>query len=131
MLYKLLDLPTVSDNRGNLTFINNLKEIPFEIKRVFIVDEVPMGATRGGHAHYKLWEFLIPITGSFMVEVSNKDTIYQVYLNHSKKGILLPPYSWREVKNYTKGAICLSLCSEVFDESDYIHTWEEFIKIYE
>ena len=130
MLYEILKFPTVSDDRGNLTYINNLEQIPFEIKRMFTVDSVPAGAVRGGHAHHQLQEVLIPIYGRFIAYLSDGKTSEEVEMINPRTGLLLYPHIWREIKGYTKGAICLSLCSMTFDESDYIHTWEEFRKIY-
>lgn len=129
MLYKLIELPTISDNRGDLTYINNLKESLFEVKRIFIVDNVPTGMTRGGHAHYKLKELLIPIKGNFTIEVSDNKIKKEIVLNSSRIGILLYPQTWRVVKSYTQGAICLSLCSEIYDEADYIRDWNDYCKI--
>lgn len=130
-MYKFINIPQVSDSRGSLTYLNNLKEIPFEIKRVFYVSSVPKNQTRGAHAHKKLQEVLIALTGSFDVEIANKDNCDVVTLNSNNIGLFLPPSSWRVVKNYSPGAICLSLCSEEFDDSDYLHTWQDFIKYYE
>lgn len=129
-MYKLINIPQVKDSRGSLTYLNNLKEIPFEIKRIFYVTDVPENQSRGSHAHKKLKEVLIALTGSFTIEIANKNTCTSVTLSSNNVGILLPPSSWRVVKNYSPGAICLSLCSEEFNENDYIHTWEEFISHY-
>lgn len=129
-MYKILNFPKVTDNRGSLTYINNLKQIPFEIKRVFIVSGVPQGLSRGGHAHKNLQEVLIPISGNFCVEVSDGKKCAEIHLSEEDSGILIPPSSWRVVTKYSSGAICLSLCSEEFDEEDYLHTWQEFIDYY-
>jgi dTDP-4-dehydrorhamnose 3,5-epimerase-like enzyme len=129
-MYKILNFPKVTDNRGSLTYINNLKQIPFEIKRVFIVSGVPQGLSRGGHAHKILQEVLIPISGHFCVEVSDGENCAEIHLSEDDAGILIPPSSWRVVTKYSSGAICLSLCSEEFDASDYLHTWEEFKNYY-
>lgn len=129
-MYKILNFPKVTDNRGSLTYINNLKQIPFEIKRVFIVSGVPQGLSRGGHAHKILQEVLIPISGNFCVEVSDGINCAEILLSEDDAGILIPPSSWRVVTKYSPRAICLSLCSEEFDESDYLHTWQEFKNYY-
>lgn len=130
-MYKFINIPQVSDSRGSLTYLNSLKEIPFEIKRVFYVSDVPKGQIRGAHAHKKLQEVLIALTGSFEVEIATKDDCDLITLNSNNIGLLVPPSSWRVVKNYSPGAICLSLCSEEFDQADYLHTWQDFIKYYE
>jgi dTDP-4-dehydrorhamnose 3,5-epimerase-like enzyme len=129
-MYKILNFPKVTDNRGSLTYINNLTQIPFEIKRVFIVSGVPQGLSRGGHAHKILQEVLIPISGNFCVEVSDGTNCAEIHLSEDDAGILIPPSSWRVVTKYSPGAICLSLCSEKFDNSDYLHTWQEFKDYY-
>jgi dTDP-4-dehydrorhamnose 3,5-epimerase-like enzyme len=129
-MYTILNFPKVTDNRGSLTYINNLKQIPFEIKRVFMVSGVPQGLSRGGHAHKILQEVLIPISGHFCVELNDGDNCSEVYLSEDDAGILIPPSSWRVVTKYSPGAICLSLCSEEFDASDYLHDWKEFKDYY-
>lgn len=130
-MFKRIEIPKVSDSRGSLSYVNNLKEIPFEIKRIFYVSDVPNDQSRGSHAHKKLQEVLIALTGSFDVElVDVTGTTAIVTLNSKNLGLLVPPSSWRVVKNYSPGAICLSLCSEELDEDDYIRTWEEFVGYY-
>lgn len=129
-MYKILNFPTVTDSRGSLTYINNSDQIPFDIKRIFIVSDVPNGLSRGGHAHKVLQEILIPLNGSFCVEVSDGINCSEVYLSEKDSGILIPPSSWRVVKKYSPGAICLSICSQEFSEDDYIHEWQEFKKYY-
>jgi len=129
-MYTILNFPRVTDNRGSLTYINNLKEIPFEIKRVFMVSGVPQGLSRGGHAHKILQEVLIPLNGSFCVEVTNGINCAEIHLSDDDAGILIPPSSWRVVTKYSPRAICLSLCSQEFDASDYIHDWQEFKNYY-
>lgn len=129
-MYKILNFPTVTDRRGSLTYINNSDQIPFDIKRIFIVSDVPNGLSRGGHAHKVLQEILIPLNGSFCVEVSDGINCSEVYLSEKDSGILIPPSSWRVVKKYSPGAICLSICSQEFSEDDYIHEWQEFKKYY-
>jgi hypothetical protein len=129
-MYTILNFPKVTDKRGSLTYINNLKQIPFEIKRVFMVSGVPQGLSRGGHAHKILQEVLIPLNGSFCVEVRDGKDCSEILLSDDDAGILIPPSSWRVVTKYSPGAICLSLCSEEFDASDYLHDWKEFKDYY-
>lgn len=126
-MYTILNFPTVTDKRGSLTYINNSDQIPFDIKRVFMVTEVPTGMTRGGHAHKILQEVLIPLNGSFCVEVTDGVNCSEVYLSSENSGILLPPSTWRVLSKFSPGAICLSLCSEKFDNDDYIHNWVGYL----
>jgi hypothetical protein len=129
-MFKFVKIPQVYDSRGSLFYINNLKEIPFEIKRIFYVSDVPTHQSRGSHAHKKLQEVLIALTGSFDVEIADKTGNAIINLNSKNIGLLLPPSSWRVVKNYSPGAICLSLCSDELDEDDYLRTWQEFVDYY-
>lgn len=126
-MYTILNFPRVTDSRGSLTYINNLKEIPFEIKRVFMVTDVPEGMTRGGHAHKNLQEVLIPLNGSFCVEVTDGKNCSEICLSSENSGILVPPSTWRVLSKFSPGAICLSLCSEKFDNNDYIMNWEGYL----
>jgi len=130
MLYKILKFPTVSDSRGCLTFIDNLIEIPFEIKRVFTIDNVPLGASRGDHAHHALQEVLIPLYGSLWVELTDGNQHKQIELNNPRQGLLLYPHIWRKLYRFSKGTICLVLCSAEHDETDYIRDWDVYLETY-
>ena len=129
-MYELLNFSTVSDPRGNLTFINNLKDIPFEIKRVFTIDNVPAGATRGEHAHHELQEVVIPLYGNLWVELTDGNQHKQIELNNPRQGLLLYPHIWRKLYGYSKGSICLVLCSAEYDETDYIRDWDVYLETY-
>jgi hypothetical protein len=129
-MYELLNFSTVSDSRGDLTFINNLKDIPFEIKRVFTIDNVPAGATRGEHAHHELQEVVIPLYGNLWVELTDGLWPQQIELNNPRQGLLLYPHIWRKLYGFSKGSICLVLCSAEHDESDYIRDWNVYLKTY-
>ena len=123
---KWINLPKIQDPRGNLSVIEN-GTIPFEIKRVYYLYDVPSGAYRGGHAHENLQQFLIPLSGSF--DVILKDGIQEervVTLNKPDKGLLIVPGIWRELSNFSSGAVCLVLASTMFDEADYIRNYTEF-----
>lgn len=123
---KTIVLPKIQDPRGNLSVIEN-GIIPFEIKRVYYLYDVPSGAYRGGHAHEKLQQFLIPLSGSF--DVILKDGVQPeriVTLNKPDKGLLIVPGIWRELSNFSSGAVCLVLASTMFEEADYIRDYATF-----
>jgi dTDP-4-dehydrorhamnose 3,5-epimerase-like enzyme len=125
---RIIDLPKVSDPRGNLTFIEGNRHVPFEIKRVYYLYDVPGGATRAGHAHKALHQFLIAMSGSFDVTVDNGVSKAKFHLNRSYYGLYIPPMFWREIDNFSSGSVCLALASELFDESDYYRDYESFLE---
>lgn len=122
-MYKIIDLQTIYDNRGCLTISKN---IPFEIKRVFFVSGVPELSERGRHAHYSLQEVLVPIQGCFTVNLYTPNSKVSVIMKDKSKGILLYPFMWRTITNYSSDAICVSFCSEKFNEQDYIKSWHKY-----
>ncbi|NQY05636.1 MAG: WxcM-like domain-containing protein [Flavobacteriaceae bacterium] len=123
---RFIDLPKIQDPRGNLSVIEN-GTIPFEIKRVYYLYDVPSGAYRGGHAHEKLHQFLIPLSGSFDVILKDgSENTKVVTMNKPDKGLLIVPGIWRELNNFSSGAICLVLASTIFEESDYIRDYSNF-----
>ena len=126
-MYKLIHLQSIQDSRGSLVVSKN---IPFEIKRTFVVSDVPQHEVRGKHAHYSLQEVLIPVKGSFVVELYSPFHKASLKMSDSTKGVLLYPFMWRVIKHYSKDAICLSLCSQEFDEQDYIKSWDDYKKHY-
>lgn len=126
MDYQLITIPKIEDPRGNLSVIENAV-IPFEIKRVYYLYDVPSGAERGGHAHKKLKQFLISLSGSFDVVLNDGVEERIVTLNRPNIGLLLPKGIWRELQNFSSGSVCLVLASDVFDEDDYIRDYDEFI----
>jgi dTDP-4-dehydrorhamnose 3,5-epimerase-like enzyme len=125
---KLIDLPKIEDPRGNLTFIENNRHIPFEIKRVYYLYDVPGGALRAGHAHKTLNQFLIAMSGSFDVTVDDGQHKMNFHLNRSYYGFYIPPMVWREIDNFSSGSVCLALASDFFDEADYYRQYSDFIK---
>lgn len=124
-LGKLIKIPKIEDVRGNLSVIEN-EVVPFELKRVYYLYDVPAGAERGGHAHIKQQEFLIALSGSFDVILNNSvnDKVYT--LNKPFEGLLIKNGIWRELKNFSSGAVCLVIASDIFQEADYIRDFEEF-----
>jgi dTDP-4-dehydrorhamnose 3,5-epimerase-like enzyme len=125
---RLLDFPVVHDDRGNLTFIESGEHVPFDIKRIYYLYDVPGGATRAGHAHKELEQVLIAASGSFDVLVDDGSTSDRVTLNRSYFGLYIPNLVWREIVNFSSGAVCLALASDHFDEGDYFRKYEEFVE---
>jgi len=125
---RLINLPRINDPRGNLTFIENDRHIPFEIKRVYYLYDVPGGSLRAGHAHKTLHQFLIAMSGSFDVTVDDGEQKMKFHLNRSYYGLYIPPMTWREIDNFSSGSVCLALASDFFDETDYYRQYSEFKK---
>jgi hypothetical protein len=123
---KLIDLPKIADVRGNLTFVEGTKHIPFDIKRVFYLYDVPGGAERAGHALRTCHQFLIAMSGSFDVILDDGNTRQSYHLNRSYYGLYIPPLIWREILNFSSGSVCLALASEAYSEEDYFRNYEEF-----
>lgn len=122
----IINLPKIEDPRGNLSVIEN-ETIPFPIKRVYYLYDVPSGTERGGHAHKEQEAFIIAVSGSFDV-ILNDGQQKRVYtLNMPNKGLYVPKMTWRELKNFSSGAVCLVISPAVYDEEDYIRDYEEFI----
>lgn len=126
---KIIDLPKITDERGNLTFVEGNKHIPFGIKRIYYLYDVPGGESRGGHAHKSLQQFIIAASGSFDVILDDGLERKRFHLNRSYYGLYVPSMVWRELNNFSSGSVCLVLASEYYDENDYIREYETFKKI--
>ena len=124
---KILSIPKIEDPRGNLSVIEN-DVIPFDIKRVYYLYDVPSGAERGGHSHKEQQEFLVALSGSFDVILNDGKVEKTVSLNKPFEGLLITNGIWRELKNFSSGAVCLVIASDVFLEEDYIREFEDFLK---
>lgn len=123
----ILELPKISDPRGNLTFIEANRHIPFEIRRVYYLYDVPGGAERGGHAHKALHQFIIAISGSFDVVLDDGSHKKRFHLNRSYFGLYICPMIWRELDNFSSGAVCMVLASDFYDESDYLRDYDAYL----
>lgn len=124
---RIIDLPKITDSRGNLSFIEGNGHIPFDIKRVYYLYDVPGGAERGGHAHLALQQLIIAISGSFDVILKDGFEKKNYHLNRSYYGLYIPNMVWRELNNFSSGSVCLVLASTVYDESDYIRDYRQFL----
>lgn len=125
MTHKLIEIPKIEDPRGNLSVLEN-DTIPFDIKRVYYLYDVPSDAFRGGHAHKEQYELLIAVSGSFEVVLDSGHQREIVMLNKPNIGLLIPTMVWRELQNFSSGSVCLVLASDLFDERDYIRDYEDF-----
>lgn len=125
---KLIELPKISDPRGNLTFIEGSKHIPFEIKRIYYLYDIPGGAHRAGHAHQKLHQVVVAIAGSFDITLNDGFSQDKVHLNRSYQGLYIPPMIWRDIDNFSSGAVCMAMASEWFEETDYYREFDQFLK---
>ena len=123
---RLIDLPRVHDPRGNLTFVEGQRHVPFEIKRVFYLYDVPRGETRAGHALRTCEQFVIALSGSFDVIADDGRARSRFQLNRSNAGLYLPPRIWRELENFSSGSVCLVLASEPYAASGYYRDYDDF-----
>ncbi|WAJ36083.1 FdtA/QdtA family cupin domain-containing protein [Pseudomonas sp. GOM7] len=126
---KIIDLPKIEDPRGNLTFIEGGRHIPFEIKRAYYLYDVPGGSHRGGHAHKDLHQLLIAMSGSFDITLDDGRTKFKYHLNRSYYGLYIPPMIWREIDNFSSGSVCMVLASEHYLEDDYYRDYDEFRQV--
>ena len=123
---KILHLPKITNQRGNLTFIEGGLQVPFAIKRVYYLFDVPGGAERGGHAHKELHQLIIAISGSFDVVLKDGNNQRRFHLNRSYFGLFVCPMIWRELDNFSSGSVCLVLASNRYDEADYYRDYNEY-----
>lgn len=127
MNIEIIEIPKKEDFRGNLAIIEN-DTVPFEIKRVYYLFDVPSSSHRGGHAHKNLKQLLIPVSGSFDVVLKTPNETQKITLNKPDKGLLIHENIWRELENFSSGSVCLVLASEVFSEEDYIRDYDTFLE---
>jgi hypothetical protein len=123
----IIQLPKISDPRGNLTFVEGGEQIPFDIVRVYFLYDVPGGAQRGGHAHKELHQLIIAMSGSFDVILDDGSEKKRFHLNRSYYGLYVCPMIWRELDNFSSGSVCLVLASNRYDESDYYRDYDAYL----
>ena len=125
---RLVELPKITDQRGNLTFVEGGMHIPFDIKRVYYLYDVPGGSERGGHAHKELQQLIIAMSGSFDVVLDDGNEKKRFHLNRSYYGLYVPTMLWRELDNFSSGAVCMVLASNHYDEKDYFREYSDYLK---
>lgn len=126
--HKIIDLPKIQDPRGNLTFLESNKHIPFEVKRIFYLYDVPGGESRAGHALKTCHQFIIAASGSFDVILNDGYKKERFQLNRSYYGLYIPPLMWREIENFSSGSVCLVIASELYNENDYFRNFDDFLE---
>lgn len=121
-----MEMPKIADTRGNLTFIESGRQIPFDIRRVYYLYDVPGGSDRGAHAHRSLHQFFVAMSGSFDVVLHDGKEEQRFHLNRSYFGLYVCPMMWRYLDNFSSGSVCMVLASEFYNKNDYIHDWASF-----
>jgi hypothetical protein len=124
---RIVNIPKISDPRGNLSFIEGDRHIPFEIKRVYYLYDVPGGAERGAHAHKDLHQLIISMSGSFDIHLDDGFKKKTFHLNRSYFGLYVCPMIWRELDNFSSGGVCMVLASNYYLDSDYLHEYDDFL----
>lgn len=124
---RIIEFPKICDPRGNLSFVEGGRHLPFNIKRVFYIYDVPGGETRGGHAHKECSIVLTAIAGSLKLRLSDGSNEMTVALNRSNKGVLIPPGIWDTMYDFTTGTVCVAFASHLYEEEDYIRDFDEFV----
>jgi dTDP-4-dehydrorhamnose 3,5-epimerase-like enzyme len=125
---KIIHLPRINDPRGNLTFVESGRHIPFDIRRVYYLYDVPGGAERGGHAHKALHQLIIAMSGSFDIHLDDGYSKKTMHMNRSYYGLYVCPMIWRGIDNFSSGAVCMAMVSEYYDELDYYRNYDQFIR---
>jgi dTDP-4-dehydrorhamnose 3,5-epimerase-like enzyme len=123
---KIIELPRIQDHRGNLTFVESDRHVPFEIKRAYYLYDVPGGASRAAHGHRRLHQLMVAMSGSFDVTLDDGINVKKFHLNRSYFGLYIPPMMWRDLDNFSSGAVCMVLASDFYDEKEYIRDYGEF-----
>lgn len=124
---KIVDLPKIHNDAGNIISLQNNLDIPFEIKRIYYLYDVPMGAERGGHAHYELEQYIIAAGGAFTFTLSDGKKTKNFFLNDPSKALFIRKGIWREIKDFSSGSTCLVLASHKYSESDYIREYNDYL----
>lgn len=124
---KVVELPKITDQRGNLSFIEGNRHVPFSIQRVYYLYDVPGGSERGGHAHKALHQLIIAMSGSFDVVLDDGNSKKRFHLNRSYYGLYVCPMIWRELDNFSSGSVCMVLASNTYDEEDYYRNYSQYL----
>ena len=124
---KIVELPKISDPRGNLTFVENGRHVPFDIKRVYYLYDVPGGSSRAAHGHKTLHQLMIAMSGSFDITLDDGFNKQSFHLNRSYYGLYLPPMIWRDLDNFSSGSVCMVLASDFYNEADYYRDYNTFM----
>jgi dTDP-4-dehydrorhamnose 3,5-epimerase-like enzyme len=125
---RIIELPKISDPRGNLTFVEANRHIPFDIKRVYYLYDVPGGSERAGHGHKKLQQLFIAMSGSFDLLIDDGHEKKKYHMNRSYYGLYVCPMIWRDLDNFSSGSVCMVFASDYYDESDYYREYQDFIE---
>jgi dTDP-4-dehydrorhamnose 3,5-epimerase-like enzyme len=125
---RLIELPKITDQRGNLTFVEEKRHIPFEIKRVSYIYDVPTGQNRGAHAHHRLQQFIVCLSGSFNVNLEDGHQKKTIQLSRPWQGLYIPNMIWAYESDFVHGSICMVLASEIYQETDYYRDYDLFLK---
>jgi hypothetical protein len=125
----VIGLPKIKEPSGNLTFVENCRDLPFDIKRVFYLYDIPGGESRGAHAHHECHQFLVAVSGAFSVLLDDAENTRSVELNRPYIGLHIPPGIWASELNFSSGAVCLVLASHAYNENDYIRDFEDFKRL--
>jgi hypothetical protein len=126
---KIIELPRIADPRGNLTFLEGSRHVPFDIRRVFYLYDVPTDESRGAHAHHRLQQFLICLAGSFDAAIDDGHRKTRIHLNRPWKGLYIPPMIWAAEVSFDAGSVCLVLASELYNAADYIRDYSQYLEL--
>lgn len=129
--YKIFQLPKIEDDRGNLTFLEAQNHVPFDIKRIYLIYDVPGGDARGGHAYKELEEVIVALSGSFDLLLDDGRSQIKINLNRSYRAVYVPKGFWRKMDNFSTNSLCLVMASTSYDESDYIRNYDDFLNYIE
>lgn len=125
---RIIKLPKIEDHRGNLTFVEGCNHIPFKIERVYYLYDVPGGASRAAHGHRSLQQLIISMSGAFDITVDDGTEKKTFHMNRSYYGLYIPAMMWRDLDNFSTGAVCMVLASQIYQESDYFREYQDFLK---
>jgi hypothetical protein len=126
---KIIQLSKIHNRAGNITIIENNLDIPFDVKRIYYLYDVPSNETRGGHAHKELYQLVIGASGSFNINLNDGRNNKTIFLNRPDFGLLIVPGIWRDLSDFSSGSVCLVFASEIYSENDYIRDYDEFLTL--